>query len=146
MWFHRLVLLNIDKQKSLSFTTSDKFLLSNHCNTCNKLPYVTTNIGQFQKISLPPTQKGFFKGPPLEITIKLPGLKIMSGHRTVSGQDNYLFGQNLCLLVFLTGHVCCFQTINWKKIICFIFEKYKQFNHKSQQLVVTNTDFSIFFK
>ena len=32
------------------------------------------------------------------------GLKITTGHRTMSGQDNYLSGQNLGLAVILTGH------------------------------------------
>ena len=65
------------------------------------------------------------------------GLKITVGHRTMSGEEDYLSGQNLGLAFILTGHVSSFQTIT-RKIICFIFEKYKQLNHKiSQQLVVT---------
>ena len=41
-----------------------------------------------------------------------PGLKITAGHRTMSGQDDYLSGQNLGLAVILTGHVRGFQTIS----------------------------------
>ena len=66
----------------------------------------------------------------------------------MSGQDDYLTGQNLGLVVILTGPECGFQSINGKKIICFISGKYKQLNHKiSQQPVVTKKDaeFSIFF-
>ena len=33
------------------------------------------------------------------------GLKITGGHRTMSGQDDYLSGQNLGLAVILTGQV-----------------------------------------
>ena len=33
------------------------------------------------------------------------GLKITAGHRTMSGQDDYLSGHSLCLAVILTGHV-----------------------------------------
>ena len=40
------------------------------------------------------------------------GLKITAGHRTMSGQDDYLSGQNLGLTVILTGHVRGFQIIN----------------------------------
>lgn len=40
------------------------------------------------------------------------GLKITAGHRTISGQDDQLSGQNLGLAVILTGHVRGFQTIN----------------------------------
>ena len=36
----------------------------------------------------------------------------MAGHRKMSGQDDYLSGQNLGLGVILTGHVRGFQTIN----------------------------------
>ena len=37
------------------------------------------------------------------------GLKITAGHRTMSGQDDYLSGQNLGLAVILTGQVRGFQ-------------------------------------
>ena len=40
------------------------------------------------------------------------GLKIMTGHRTMSGQDDYLSGQNLGLAVILTGQVRGFQIIH----------------------------------
>ena len=40
------------------------------------------------------------------------GLKITAGHRTMSGQDDYLSGQNLGLAVILSGHVQGFQMIN----------------------------------
>ena len=33
------------------------------------------------------------------------GLQITAGQRTMSGQDDYLSGQNLGLAVILTGHV-----------------------------------------
>ena len=36
----------------------------------------------------------------------------MAGHRTMSGQDDYLSGQNLGLAVILTGDARGFQTIN----------------------------------
>ena len=39
-------------------------------------------------------------------------LKITAGHRTMSGQDDYLSGQNLALAVILTGHERGFQIIN----------------------------------
>ena len=42
----------------------------------------------------------------------LSGLKITAGHRTMSGQDDYLSGQNLGLAVILTGHVRGFHTVN----------------------------------
>ena len=45
-----------------------------------------------------------------------PGLKITAGHRTMSGQDDYLSGQNLGLAVNLTGQVRGFQIIHKKKI------------------------------
>ena len=41
-----------------------------------------------------------------------PGLKITAGHRTMSGQDDYLSGQNLGLAVILTGQVRSFQIIH----------------------------------
>ena len=40
------------------------------------------------------------------------GLKITAGHRTMSGQDDYLSGQNLGLAVILTGQVRGFQIIH----------------------------------
>ena len=40
------------------------------------------------------------------------GLKITAGHRTMSGQDDYLSGQNLGLAVILTGQVRGFQVIH----------------------------------
>ena len=40
------------------------------------------------------------------------GLKITAGHRTMSGQDDYLSGQNLGMAVILTSHVRGFQIIN----------------------------------
>ena len=40
------------------------------------------------------------------------GLKITAGHRTMSGQDDYLSGQNLGLAVILTGQVRSFQIIH----------------------------------
>ena len=40
------------------------------------------------------------------------GFKITAGQRTMSGQDDYLFGQNFGLAVILTGHVRGFQIIN----------------------------------
>ena len=40
------------------------------------------------------------------------GLKITAGHRTMSGEDDFLSRQNLGLAVILTGHLCGFQTIN----------------------------------
>ena len=36
----------------------------------------------------------------------------MAGHRTMSGQDDYLSGQNLGLAVILTGRVRGFKMIN----------------------------------
>ena len=33
------------------------------------------------------------------------GLKITAGHQTMSGKDDYLSGQNLGLVVILTGHI-----------------------------------------
>ena len=47
-------------------------------------------------------------GPPGNMS----GLKITASHRTMSGQDDYLSGQNLGLAVILAGHVRGFQTIN----------------------------------
>ena len=41
-----------------------------------------------------------------------PGLKITASHRTMSGQDDYLSGQNLGLAVILTGQVRSFQIIH----------------------------------
>ena len=52
----------------------------------------------------------------------LSGLKIMAGHWTVSSQDDYLSGQNLGLVVILTGHACSFQLI-WKKNSLLYFWK-----------------------
>ena len=40
------------------------------------------------------------------------GLKVTAGHQTMSGQDDYLSGQNLGLAVILTSHVHGFQIIN----------------------------------
>ena len=40
------------------------------------------------------------------------GLKITAGHRIMSGQDDYLSGQNLGLAVILAGQVRGFQMIN----------------------------------
>ena len=40
------------------------------------------------------------------------GLKITAGHRTISGQDDCLSGQNLGLAVILTGQVRGFQIIH----------------------------------
>ena len=66
---------------------------------------------------------------------KVTGLKITAGHWTMSGQDDYLSGQNLGLAVILTGHVRDFQMI--KKIVSFISGKFKQLNRKiSQHFVV----------
>ena len=62
------------------------------------------------------------------------GLKITAGHRTMSGQDDYLSGQNLGLAVILTGHV----RISRKKNYLLLSEKYKTVK-SSQQLVVTNS-------
>ena len=45
------------------------------------------------------------------------GLKITAGHRTMSGQDDNLSGQNFGLAVILTGHVHSFQ-INNLKVLC----------------------------
>ena len=42
----------------------------------------------------------------------MAGLKITAGHRTMSGQDDHLSGQNLGLAVNLTGHAYGFQVIN----------------------------------
>ena len=42
----------------------------------------------------------------------MAGLKITSGHRTMSGQDDYLSGQNLGLAAILTGEVHSFQIIH----------------------------------
>ena len=65
-------------------------------------------------------------------------LKITAGHWTMSGQNDYLPGQNLGLAVILTGHVGDFHTIYQKKLFALFSGKYKQLNHKiCQQLVVT---------
>ena len=52
--------------------------------------------------------------PPLDFepAFLIPGLKITAGHRTMSGQDDYLLGQNLGLAVILTAHVRGFQIIS----------------------------------
>ena len=41
------------------------------------------------------------------------GLKILASHRTMSGQDDYLSGQNLGLVVILTGQVRGFRIIHF---------------------------------
>ena len=41
---------------------------------------------------------------PVTFVNSYTGLKIMAGHRTMSGQDKYLSRQNLGLAVILTGH------------------------------------------
>ena len=47
------------------------------------------------------------------VIVIVTGLKIMAGHRTMSGQDDYLSGQNLGLVVILAGHILRgFQVIN----------------------------------
>ena len=48
-------------------------------------------------------------GKSVNIYLLYPGLKITAGHWTMSGQDDYFSGQNLCLAVILTGHIRCFQ-------------------------------------
>ena len=60
----------------------------------------------------------------------MAGLKITTGHQTMSGKDDYLSGQNLGLAVILTGHVHGSQTINWKKNYLLYSGKYIQLNHK----------------
>ena len=52
----------------------------------------------------------------------IPGLKITAGHRTMSGQDDFLSGQNLGLAVILTGHVRTFQITTRKKIFALFLE------------------------
>ena len=49
--------------------------------------------------------------------LQISGLKITAGHRTMSGQNDDLSGQNFGSAVILTGHVHGFQINNTKKII-----------------------------
>ena len=48
----------------------------------------------------------------LNRSVTHPALKITAGHWTMSGQDDYLSGQNLGLAVILTGQVRGFQIIH----------------------------------
>ena len=49
---------------------------------------------------------------PLYFLSKETGLKITAGHRTMSGQNDYLSRQNLGLAVIFTGQVRGFQIIH----------------------------------
>ena len=70
------------------------------------------------------------------LAVSFAGLKITAGHRTMSGQDDNLSGQNLAC--HFDQSRTRFPNNQLEKNYLLISGKYKQLNHKiSQQLVVT---------
>ena len=74
-----------------------------------------------------------------KIKCEISGLKIMAGHQTMSGQDDYLSRQNLGLVVILTGHVrgknlftLFLENINSSHFI--IINYYMALSHKDWEL------------